>query len=104
MDLVTVHVRLYGELSCYGKVTHHTGKYSTIDVKLSVGSTLKDLLDYLLMCTNERGFTFINGLISAIPNHQMDLNHVLNDGDQILFFPYKMLPTALQFDLYSLYE
>ena len=57
MGLVTVSVQMFGELSCYGKVTHQTGKYSTADVKLSEGSTLKDLLDYLLMCTNERGFT-----------------------------------------------
>jgi hypothetical protein len=99
MNLVTVYVQLYGELSCYGKATHQTGNYSTVDVQLSAGSTLKDLLDCLLMCTSERGFTFINGVMSAMPNRQLDLDYVLNDSDQILFFPFKMLPTDLHFDI-----
>lgn len=87
MDSLAVHVRLYGELSCYGATGHHTGKYSSISVKLHPGSTLANLLDYLLMCTSERGFTFINQMVSAMPNVQHDLDHRLQEGDQIIFFP-----------------
>jgi molybdopterin converting factor small subunit len=98
MGLVTVHVRLYGELSCYGSVVHHAGKYSSISVQISTGSTLADLLEYLLLCTHERGFTFINEKMSAAPSAQSDLDYVLQDGDQIIFFPAKMWPTKVRFD------
>src|SRR6266536_2710852 len=98
MDSIIVHVRLYGELSCYGNSKLHTDNYSNSNVKLSWGSTLKDLLDHLLMCTQERGFTFINEKMSAMPNVQPDLDYTLQNGDQILFFPLKMLPTPLHFD------
>jgi hypothetical protein len=99
MDLITFNVRLYGELSRYGKAIHQTGNYSTIDVQLPAGSVLKDLLDCLLLCTSERGFTFINEELSAMPNRQPDLDTVLKDGDRVLFFPLKMLPTHLHFDV-----
>ena len=92
-------VRLYGELSRYGNVLHHEGKYSTTNVQLPVGSRLKHLMDYLLMCTNERGFTFINEEMSAMPDLQPDLDYVLKDGDKVLFFPRKMLPLHLHFDI-----
>ena len=99
MDSVTVHVRLYGELSCYGSAAHHTGNASNIDVTLSTGSTLQALIDGLLMCAKERGFTFINEKMSAMPDVQPDLDYELQDGDQILFFPSRMLPTQLHFDV-----
>jgi hypothetical protein len=99
MGLITIDVRLHGELSCYGPVPDHTGNYATVDVTLAAGSTLNDLLDYLLMCTSERGFTFINEEMSAMPNRQPDLEYILKDGDRVLFFPLKMLPTHLHFDV-----
>src|SRR5512147_428607 len=98
MGSITVHVRLYGELSCYGAAVHRTGNYSSISIKLPTGSRLTDLLEYLLMCTSERGFTFINQKVSAMPNVQRDLDYQLQDGDQIIFFPASMLPAHLHFD------
>ncbi len=38
------------------------------------------------MPTEERGITFINGKLSAMPGLQPDLEHVLSDGDRIAFF------------------
>ena len=99
MRTLHVCVRLYGELSCYGNMLHHVGNYSTTNVQLPVDSTLKDLLDFLLICTNERGFTFINEKLSARPNHQPDLDHTLQDGDQVILYPLNMVPTALDFDM-----
>lgn len=99
MSCVTVSVRLYGELSCYGRSIDHARNYATIQVSLPRGSKLKDLMEYLLMCTNERGFTFINGKMSAMPNTQPDLGHELQNGDQVLFFPLRMLPTGLDFEM-----
>ena len=37
--------------------------------------------------------------MSAAPNAQPDLEYLLQDGDWILFFPLKMLPTQLDFDM-----
>ena len=99
MSTLHVCVRLYGELSCYGNVLHPAGNYSSTNVQLSVGSTLKDLMEYLLMCTSERGDTFINEKLSASPNHQPDLDHALQDGDHVIFYPLQMVPTALDFDM-----
>jgi hypothetical protein len=99
MSPLHICVRLYGELSRYGNVPNHAGKYSTTNLKLAAGSTLKDLLDFLLICTSERGYTFINETLSARPNHQPDLDHAFEDGDQVIFYPLNMVPTALDFDM-----
>jgi hypothetical protein len=86
MSNITVSVTLFGELVCYGNRTK-TGSYATLDVKLPAGSALKDLLDRLLMCTSERGITYINGLISALPYIQPDLDHILQNNDHITLLP-----------------
>ncbi|MEW6400591.1 MAG: MoaD/ThiS family protein [Chloroflexota bacterium] len=96
MSEIIVSVRLYGELSCYGKRLAHNGVYSTVNVNLPEGSLLKDLIEYLLMCTNERGFTFINEELSAMPNVQPDLDQALKDGDRVIFFPLQST-TLMQF-------
>jgi len=38
------------------------------------------------MKTEERGITFINGDLSAMPGMQPDLGHALKDGDRVAFF------------------
>jgi hypothetical protein len=53
---------------------------------LPENSTIRDLLAYLDMPTEERGITFINGELSAMPNMQPDLDHPLNDNDRVAFF------------------
>jgi hypothetical protein len=83
---ITVSVTLFGELVCYGNQTK-TVNYTTFDVKLPTGSALKDLLAYLLMCTNERGITYINGLVSALPDIQPDLDYVLQKNDHVAMLP-----------------
>ncbi len=40
----------------------------------------------LALPTEERGITFINGNLSAMPGLQPDLDHVLDDGDRVAFF------------------
>jgi hypothetical protein len=99
MRSIHICVRLYGELSCYGGVPHPAGNYSSTNIQLAAGGTLKDLLDFLLMCTSERGYTFINETLSARPNHQPDLDHTLQDGDEVIFYPLNMVPIALDFDM-----
>ncbi len=48
---------------------------------------MADLLSYLAMPTEERGITFVNGELSAMPGLQPDLGHVLHDGDRVALFP-----------------
>jgi hypothetical protein len=42
--------------------------------------------NHLSLPTEERGLTFINGDLSAMPDLQPDLEHSLNDGDRVAFF------------------
>lgn len=84
MDIV-IDTWLYGELARYGgDPDQHS--FTTVKVTLTEGSTVKDLLDKLGMPTQERGITFINGDLSAMPNVQPDLDHKLTNGDRVAFF------------------
>lgn len=85
MSDILVDVWLYGELALYGK-KNNPGSYANLKVRLHENGTIKDLLEYLLICTNERGITFINGQLSAMPNIYLDINHPLQDGDRVDFF------------------
>jgi molybdopterin converting factor small subunit len=82
---ITLDVWLYGPLARYGgeaaKRSHANPKPT-----LPAGSRMRDLLAHLNLPTEERGITFINGDLSAMPGLQPDLDHVLNDGDRVAFF------------------
>jgi sulfur carrier protein ThiS len=75
----------------YGNLAHYAGQadqasFANIQVTLVEGSTVRDLLATLNMPTEERGITFINGDLSAMPNVQPDLDHKLTNGDRVAFF------------------
>ncbi len=82
---IVVDVWLYGVLARYGGPADR-GSYANPKVSLPEGSTLGDLLAHLHMPTEERGITFINGDLSAMPNLQPDLGHVLAHDDRVAFF------------------
>lgn len=82
---ITVDVWLYGELAQYGG-EHQQPGFANIKVSLPQGSTIQALLDYIKLPSNERGITFINGNLSAMPGIQADLEQVLQDGDRVAFF------------------
>jgi sulfur carrier protein ThiS len=89
---IVVDTWLYGELSRYGGEANRRS-YANPQVRLPEGSTVRDLLAHLNMPTEERGITFINGQLSAMPGLQPDLGHILNDGDRVAFFdPRSMWP------------
>jgi len=50
-----------------------------------------DLLEHLGLPTEERGITFINGDLSAMPGLQPDLDRPLEDGDRVAFFHLKSM-------------
>lgn len=82
---ILLDVWLYGELAQYGGQANR-GSYANPKVRLTEGSAIRDLLEYLHMPTTERGITFINGKLSAMPNMQPDLDHPLKDNDRVAFF------------------
>jgi len=90
MSEITVDTWLYGLLAKYGGSANQ-GSFANVQVKLEEQSTIKDLLAYLNMPTEERGITFINGDLSAMPGMQPDLEHILRDGDRAAFFHLKSM-------------
>lgn len=85
MESIKIDVWLYGSLSKYGGDSRKKS-YANPQVELPVGSRIIDLLNHLSLPTEERGITFINGDLSAMPNLQPDLEQVLEDGDRVAFF------------------
>jgi len=89
---ITLDVWLYGVLAHYGSQANQ-GSYANLQPRLPAGSTIADLLAWLAMPTAERGITFVNGQLSAMPGLQPDLGHVLADQDRVAFFdPTSMWP------------
>jgi hypothetical protein len=90
METITVEVWLYGPLARYG--VEAAGKsHANLRLELPAGSQIRDLLSHLDLPTEERGITFINGDLSAMPGLQPDLDHLLADGDRVAFFHLKSM-------------
>jgi molybdopterin converting factor small subunit len=90
METIAVEVWLYGPLARYaGEAAGQT--YASLNLTLPAGSRLRDLLARLSMPSEERGITFINGDLSAMPGLQPDLDHPLQDGDRVAFFHLKSM-------------
>jgi molybdopterin converting factor small subunit len=87
---LTVDVWLYGPLARYAGAAARPS-YANLHVKLAAGSLMRDLLSYLGLPTEERGITFINGDLSAMPGLQPDMDHPLADGDRVAFFHLKSM-------------
>ena len=61
-----VDVWLYGSLACYGH-NANLGGFAHVKKRLANGITMADLLSRLGIPTEDRGITFINGQLSAMP-------------------------------------
>jgi hypothetical protein len=86
---ITLELHLYGALSNYGN--SETPGCSSMMVTLPEKSTIRGLLTKLNIPSEERGITFINGDLSALPGLQPDLDHELNDKDRVAFFDLKSM-------------
>ena len=92
MASIVVEVWLYGTLAHYGGDAAQGG-FANLAVHMPEGSIVADLLAHLSLPSKERGITFINGRLSAMPGLQPDLAHPLRDGDRVgLFDPRSMWP------------
>jgi hypothetical protein len=87
---IVLDVWLYGTLASYGGRTEQ-GSFANLKMHLPEGSTMADLLAHLKMPTEQRGITFINGRLSAMPGLQPDLGHILRDGDRVGIFDLKSM-------------
>ena len=90
MHNFAVDVWLYGTLARHGGKAAQ-GSFANLKMHLPEGSTMADLLARLGMRTEERGITFINGQLSAMPDLQPDLGHIFCDGDRIGLFDLKSM-------------
>lgn len=90
MPSIILDVWLYGPLSRYGGDANR-GHSAHLSVELPAEATLADLLARLHLPTEERGITFINGDLSAMPGLQPDLDHPLQDGDRVALFHLKSM-------------
>jgi len=87
---ITVDVWLYGTLVCYGGEAEQRS-FANLQIQLPEESTMADLLARLGVRDEERGITFINGQLSAMPGLQPDLGHILHDGDRVGLFDLKSM-------------
>ena len=89
MNEITLDVHLYGVLALYAKT--ETPGYVNIKVDLPENTKIRDLLANLGIPTLERGITFVNGNLSALPGLQPDLEQVLSHNDRVAFFDLKSM-------------
>lgn len=85
-----IDVWLYGVLSLYASEKAEKG-FASVQFELPDGTTVGELLNNLSMPSEERGITFINGNLSALPGLQPDLDQELKDGDRISFFDHRSM-------------
>ena len=90
MAEICIDTWLYGELARFGG-DENQRSYANLALRLPQGSVIRDLLAALKMRSEERGITFINGDLSAMPGLQPDLEHHLKDGDRVAFFHLKAM-------------
>jgi hypothetical protein len=82
MEVIHVEVWLYGPIARYAG-EQSQGSYAQLDLELPAGSTMRDLIDRLGLPLEEKGITFVNGRLAALPGLDTDHNMVLNDGDRV---------------------
>ena len=85
-----IDVWLYGVLSLYASDKAEKG-FASIQLELPESTKVGELLKVLNMPSEERGITFINGNLSALPGLQPDLDQELKDGDRISFFDHRSM-------------
>jgi len=87
---ITVEVLLYGPLARYGGDPENA-VFDSRKIELPRVSCLRDVLEIVGLPGEERGVTFINGRLSAMPGLQPDLDRPLADGDRVAFFHLKSM-------------
>jgi len=82
MDTICVELWLYGPIARYAGESSQ-GSYAHLYLDLPEGSTMAHLLERLGLPTEEKGITFINGNLAALPGLETDRTVILKDGDRV---------------------
>jgi hypothetical protein len=82
MDTIHVEVWLYGPMARYAG-EHSQGSYAELHLEMPQGSTMQELFAHLRLPAEERGITFVNGSLAALPGLDADCKVVLQDGDRV---------------------
>jgi sulfur carrier protein ThiS len=82
MTTIHIEVWLYGPLARYAG-EQSQGSYAELHLELPTGSTMCDLLDHLGLPPEEKGITFVNGNLAALPGIDTGRDLVLHDGDRV---------------------
>lgn len=80
--MTTIEVWLYGPIARYAGEASQ-GSHAQLNLEIPEGSTLGDLVGQLEIPADERGITFVNGNLAALPGMEADLGLVLRDGDRV---------------------
>jgi sulfur carrier protein ThiS len=80
--MTTIEVWLYGPIARYAGEANQ-GSHAQLHVEIPAGSTVGDLVRQLGIPAEERGITFVNGNLAALPGLEVDLELVLEDGDRV---------------------
>ena len=79
---INLEIWLYGPVAKYAGEASQ-GSYARLDLDMPAGSTVGDLIRHLKIPAGERGITFVNGNLAALPGMEADLALVLHDGDRV---------------------
>jgi hypothetical protein len=90
MDMIRLEVWLYGPLARYSGNTE-SKSHAKMFIEMTPDKRMRDLLDLLSLPTKERGMTFINGNLCAMPGLQPDMDRSFKDGDRVAFFHLKSM-------------
>ena len=80
--MIQIELWLYGPLARYAG-EQSNGSYAQLNLDLPADTTMRDLLERFGIPPEDRGITFINGKLAALPGLSADLDIVLNDGDRV---------------------
>jgi len=90
LDTINLEIWLYGPLSRYSGAAK-SKSHAKMFIEIPPDKRMRDLLELLSLPTEERGITFINGNLSAMPGLQTDLDQSFKDGDRVAFFHLKSM-------------
>lgn len=97
MKTIEVEVWLYGPISRYAG-EQDEGSHAQLHLELPKGSKVQDLLDRLKLPDDEKGITFVNGELAAMPGVDADRDLELHDGDRVgIFHRRSMWPFQYRF-------
>jgi hypothetical protein len=98
---IEIEVWLYGPLSQYGG-EQSQGSHAQLNLEMPADSTVGDLVGQLEIPAEERGITFINGNLAALPGLEADLSVALHEGDRVgIFHRRSMWPFQYRFGAHT---